>query len=459
AARSDDPAVAAQALRQRLCLEQTWLETDANLVGLAARTPALVRDAVDDLVTILPPTGCTGAHVPSVPAPPAPAIAARVRAIDARLREIATVLAPLTRLAEVRALGAEVGALGDGALASRWHSALASALMLGGDTAGALAELEQTARLAEAAGDDDGHARAMLDRLRVGFSRGDGDLERLRADAEAAAQRLGNPAIDAEVALGVALMQISRGDAATARRAIEGALARYEPIAIDAHARIIAMWQNLGGACQAMGDLDAAQRAFDRGLALAHARWGDDHPETLELRGARATNLMYRGDLAAAEPELVAVAAGLTRQLGLASPTVMQARAYLCELALERRDPARALAACRDALASGEAAFGADSPQLGWPLTLQAQAQLASGAPADAVRSAERALAGYAHGTLAPTDIPLAQAYLAIALDRTGARDRARALAGSVARTLASMPDLAATLAELRAQFPGLPSE
>ena len=190
---------------------------------------------------------------------------------------------------------------------------------------------------------------------------------------------------------------------------------------------------------------------LDKLYAQAVAALGPDAAEALELRGARATNLMYR-DRPEAAAELAAVADGLARQGEAATPHLMSVQGYRCELAIGAGDRASGRVVCPATVAIAEAAFGPTSAQLVWPLIVDARFALLDGTPAHAAAQLERALAISATGAPNPLLPALAAGHLALAY--RALRDRRapaqRRAAQAALATQADQPEAAALLAALR---------
>lgn len=452
----------ALALRQLACIDQSWTDAARIFPGLVDTDREIVRGALDELITVIPVERCAEGAVPALPPAPPPERAAAAEAVQAKLRAIQLDddLAAGDRVARMRALEAEVRALDYAPILGTWHAELSSALVRTGQVDAAKAELAESVRVADQAGDDEQRARSLLNSLRLAFTAGDADTTGIEASARAAAARLGNPAITAEVDASVGMARTARGDVAGAIEALRAADTAYAAIALAAHDQTVSIAQNLAATLQMSGDLAGAQVVYDRAYALARERFGDDAPDTWETRGARATNQLYAGDPAGARPELVAVADALARALGETSPQVMQARGFICEAELALpRDVADGRAACGAALAVGEAVFGPDHPQLVWLLDLVGQERLRAAAPAEAIAPLERALAIVSTTGAVGGDRERAVTEADLALALHGAhRDAARAdrLARSAIAVLRGMPTVDEILGELTAAFPTL---
>ena len=347
--------------RQRLCIDDTWHETTLKLGGLVDPSPKLVRAAVDELVLVLPVDRCATGTLPAIPAPPAPAKLAQADAIQKALREInlGADATPKIQIERLHALQPQVVALGDPAFDTMWHSALAGQLVRASDLSGAAAELEATVKSAELAGDDDSRVRALVNIVRLAGDDPSSTAPLLEDRAEAAATRLANPGILAELHYAEGTVRFARGDVTAGIAKLEQARAEYAKIAIDVHDQQVGIEQNLGGMLQSAGRLDDAQVELDRAVELARIRYGANSPNTLVARGARATNLLDRDKPAAARVEFELVAAGLVRTFGPQSPPLAQAQGYLCECDLQTKS---VTPSCETALATAEHVFRRRQP-------------------------------------------------------------------------------------------------
>ncbi|MEZ4402355.1 MAG: serine/threonine-protein kinase [Kofleriaceae bacterium] len=460
ACRAEGTGEAARLVRarqQRACVDATWGETVRAVDGVVAAPAGQLADALEDVAVAPPLAACEAGAVPAMPAPPPLERAAAVAAGEAALREVRAdpARAPGDQLTALDALGPRLAAIAHAPLLATWHHDRARVLMELGRLDASDRELVATATAASAANDDDLRARALINRLRLAYQTGRADTGPLVDDAAAAVARLANPAFTAELDVGVARAALVRGDVATAVERLRGALAVYDALPLPTPRRTTAVLQDLGAALQAIGDLDAAQAAFERGYQLARAAFGDDDPATVELRGARATNLLYQDD-PAAEPELAAVAAAMIRAQGPRSRDVMQVQTYRCELYLMRGAIDAGAEPCRAGAAIGAEVFGADSPQRVWPLVLLGRYLLLAGQPAAAVDALAHAVAIGGLGAPLPSLPALARAYLAHAQRAAGAPLPPSPPPGAPSASCALPPqsDVTAMLAELAAAFP-----
>jgi tetratricopeptide (TPR) repeat protein len=183
------------------------------------------------------------------------------------------------------------------------------------------------------------------------------------------------------------------------------------------------------------GDQAAAERYLDRAVELARERWTENGPHYWEARGARATSLVFRNELARAEPELRAVADGLARTRP-DSDQIGAFRTYLCAAQLGQNKHDAARAECANAVAATRAAVGDASAGLVFPLALSGQVELHDHAPAAAVPLLRRALEIARANHVRPIEVAMSEAYLAIALFETHEVAEARKLAVEVAPML-----------------------
>ena len=441
----EEPTNHAHALREQLCLEETWRESAQIFPGLATPEPRTVHLAIDDLALVLPLDRCASGVVPAVPAPPTAAQQAEALALQTAIRDIHMQrrTPPRQQLAALHALEPRIAALGYPPTTEHLHMTLAELLHRAGKDDDADRELASVVAMAEAAGDDDTRTRALIDVYRQDFLHGAHPAA--AANAEAAAARLGNPGITAELEMSRGLSDVSRGDNAGALKAFTEAANLLDSVAIGANAEMVNAAQNLAGLQEG-----AAQLAtYDRGLALARARYGLDDPNTLQMRGARATALIYQNKPRDARPELVAVAAGLQKLVGDAPP-VAQAKSYICEVDLALEDRVAAKQSCDAALALSQAIYPPNDPQLAWPLTLVGHQRVDAGELAAAVAPLEQALLATAKNTAMPTDRGSAQAWLALALAKKDPL-RAAKLAREARAALEGTPSAAQLLAKLAA--------
>jgi len=440
-----EPAASA---RLATCVDDLWGKTGVAIGRLEDRPePARLRETIDGLTEMMPAERCGRGSLPALPPLRSPDEKARYDALSKRVRDIErdSRAAPADRLARLRALAPEIEATHEAALESTLHYAIAHALGDAHDYPAAVAEFERSGRAALAAGDDARLARGLAMALQlVPPSAATAHLE---TEAAAAAQRLGNPAVDAELLRARAYVQQLGGNTAAARALYESADAIYTRISLGPHPMHVNMLQNLAGVCLDLGDGAAAARYYDRAVELAHARFGETSPSYWEARGARASSLVQRKEYAAAEAELRAVADGFAKYVPAAGELGM-VETYLCMALLEQERFADARAACAAARADLEARLGPDSAGLVDALTMSGRVEQRAHAPRQAVAFLRRAVALARTGQLRPVEVNLAKVYLALALRDAGELAAARAVAAEVAPAVAGRD-----LADVRAEF------
>jgi tetratricopeptide (TPR) repeat protein len=429
--------------RRLACVEDTWEKTRRAVVKLAGGGVENVRDALDDLALVLPADRCGRASLPALPEPLDPAGTARYHALSEQLGNIETDRRrkPAERTAALRALADEIARLHYAPLDARWHWSLAHTLADGRDHAAAAREFDLAAQAGLAAGEDQLYVRAILLELNALPPAASAErVAQLEEQAAAGARRLDNPMIDAQLAGGRANLWQDRGDNAKARKLYEEADRLYLAASLGPEVLHVRTLENLGAICLETGDFDAADRYLDRAVTLARERWTENGPHYWEARGARATSLVFRGQLARAEPELRAVAEGLART-HTDSDQIGMFRTYLCAAQLGQNKNADARTECANAVAAVRAAVGDTSPSLVFPLALSGQVELHDHAPAAAIPLLRRAVELARANHLRPVEVGMSEAYLAIALHETSALAEARKLAVEVAPTL-RMPEL-----------------
>jgi len=439
--------------RVAVCVDDLWSKTGVAIGRLEDRAePARLRETIDGLTELMPAERCGRGSVPALPPLRSPDEKARYDALAKRIRDIErdNRAAPAERLARLRALAPEIETAHEAALESTLHYAIAHALGDAHDYPAAVDEFERSGRAALAAGDDARLARGLAMALQLVPP--SAATARLETEAAAAAQRLGNPAVDAELLRARAYVQQLGDNHAAARALYESADAIYTRISLGPHPMHVNLLQNLAGVCLDSGDGDAAGRYYDRAVELARARFGETSSAYWEARGARASSLVQRKQYATAESELRAVADGLAKYVPSAGELGM-VETYSCMALLEQDRLADARTACATARADLEARLGRDSPGLVDALTMSGRVEQRARAPQQAVVFLRRAVALAGSGQLRPVEANLAKVYLALALRDAGQLVAARAVATEVAPAVAGR-DLADVRAEFERAFP-----
>ena len=448
--RHDDPDERALGQYRIACLDRTWAETTGFVRGLSSTDREEVWSTLDQLALVLDPSRCThGARAILAPPPTDPN--AEVTRLGRELLGIArdaSIDTP-TRLARIDDLEAKIVATKYAPLAARWHVLRASELQQLGRSDEAGAALERGELAAEASGDDDLRAEIAINRLVHAYSAGRQDTAALEARAVALVDKLDNPVRRAELADARGMLLSARDDLPGAIKSMREAADLYDQLSLDASERAVRALQNLAGSLQLTGDLDAAQQVFDRGLAVSRRRFGEDSASTFEMRGARATNLLYAGHAEEARRELAVVVDGLAKHGGPGDRALGMAQLMLCQAETEAR-AASAIDSCHAALAGAEAAFGADDPQVVAYLTLYGNALRMGDRAKDAVDVLVRAIRIGERGTIAPGELGYARAYFALALHAVEPNDpRTRAMARAALAAITGRPDATSIIRDL----------
>lgn len=451
--RHDKPEDRALGQYRIACVDQTWADALGNIRGLSSTNRDEVWAAVDQLSLVLDPTRC---------AKVARAIAAPVVVTDegTRLGQQLTSIArdpalkTAERLAKMNEMEPAVLAAKSGELEARWYLLRASQLQNLGKFDESSVALDKADLAAETVGDDDLRAEVAIDRVSQAYSTGARDTAAIEARAAAIVDKLDNPVRRAELANTRGMLMAARGDIPNAVAALRETVTRYDELSLDASERAVHALQNLGAALQLAGDLEGAQLAFDKGLVLSARRFGETSTSTLEMRGARATNLLYAGRAEEARAELAIVVDGLTTTGGPRNGALNMARMMLCQAETEAKSSS-AVTRCHDAVVGAEQAYGKDHPQLVAYLTLYGDALREQKQPAESVTVLERALEIAKTGTLSDSELPFAQGSLALSLhdiDPTSARGKELARAATTA--LAARPDMERMLKQLATAYP-----
>jgi len=457
ACRAADPSARAQWSRRSVCVDETWAKTAAAVARMLASDPERVREAADALGEVAPVEACARGSLPAVPEPLEPDASKRYDAVIKTVQqlEMDSKLRPAERTAKLRALAGDIAALHYAPAESRWHWALGHTLSDGEDIPGALKEYDLSARAALAAGEDNVYVRALIMQLNLtSETASDARIAELETQAQAAALRLGQPQIDAELFRARGMMYLNRGDGVKARKALEEADALYSKIAVAPMAMHMAVLQNLGAVCLEAGDGEAAARYLDRAIEVARGRFTETGAYYWQARGARAVLDLQRKDYDRAERELRIVAAGLDRTYPDGSQAG-QLRTYLCAVELARNHLPEARSTCAAAIAGIRAMDGAGSPHEVWPLAMSGQIELRAGKLSAGLAFLEQAMAIARKGNVRPIEATTAATYYAIALLAAKRTREARALAEKIAPALRA-PELAEAHGDFALYFPDL---
>ncbi len=454
-ARSDGADDRAFGQYRVACVDRTWADAMGHLRALGSAEREEVWSALDQLGLVLDPARCAKASRATV-APAALDPNAEVTRLGRELVAIAREpsLDTATRLARIDAMEPAVMAMQDVQLAARWHVLRAEALVKLGRFEESAAALDRGDLAAESSGDDDLRLEIAIDRVMHAYVTAKRDTAALEARAAALVDKLDNPVRRAELADARGVLLAARDDLPGAVASLREAVAIYDELSLDASERAGRALQNLGAALQLAGDLPAAGEVFDKGLAVTRRRFGEAAANTFEMRGARATNLLYAGRAEEARRELALVVDGLAKVAGPGDSALGMAHLMLCQAEKEAM-VATAVERCRAALAHAEAAFGKDHAQLVGYLTAYGDALRVTGRVKEAIEVLDHAVKIGEGGTVSAAELGFAQALLALAQHTVNARDpRALALGRTSLTTLRGRPEMARVVKELEAAFP-----
>ncbi len=290
------------------CLDRRLDELGALTASLAASPARSERDIArgrEAAFALSPLEPCADRNQLSGVAPPPAAVAAKVAALRTRLDRVRGML----RTAGYIAALADAGAIVDEARSLAYPPLLGEALLARGllennasKLDAAAATLEQAARIASGAGDDETASQAWVARVFVANQRAAFGEALAYADAaEAAASRMRDPALVlAQVRSygGDALM--NEGRLAEARTSYEEAVRLVEQAKGERFPALGEVEHGLADVCSRLGDLDAASHHAERSLAIFEETLGHAHQEVAISIEMLAIVAQKRGDLAKA---------------------------------------------------------------------------------------------------------------------------------------------------------------
>ncbi|NVB83540.1 MAG: serine/threonine protein kinase [Kofleriaceae bacterium] len=357
-------ATDAAAVATRACLDDASESRTAVVAALGGdrELRTYIADHIYDHLQVetCRPT-ITAALAPPTPlAIRAPVIAARQVLLRADARSEAGDHAGAVALAQSIAWS---DGLGDPTLSAERYAMLAGEYAAIDDTAAAAAALARARDLA--AHGDDVRRAAMLIRLAQVTAVFQGDRDRasgLVAEAEPIVARLGNKQREAELAYVQAVIALGAVDVPAASAAAQRAYDLERAIFGEERPELALPLLIRGQIGTLASNFDAAARDYRRAVELYTAAYGRRSPSTLNARMNLATNELFAGHGERGVAEYRAIAATLDADT---DPTVAaDVRSGLCE-ALYTAGDTGAPAACRDALAAVEHAYGPRHPQVG----------------------------------------------------------------------------------------------
>ena len=206
-------------------------------------------------------------------------------------------------------------------------------------------------------------------------------------------------------------------------------MAEYDSIAIDAHAAQAKFYENLSSALLRNGEMQPAGDAIEQAIALAAARYGEQHIKTWGAKLGRAQWLLQTQQLSQAAAALQAILAWLAQHAGDLTTYEVRGRAYLCDVLVQQQAYAAAGPVCEQALQTQQAFLGANDPQLSWTILVRAKLAAATAHSDDVQAMVERALQLTAQRSIEPVDRAFAEAMQIVAQDIHGAPISPSALA------------------------------
>ena len=203
-------------------------------------------------------------------------------------------------------------------------------------------------------------------------------------------ERMGDaiPAIASTVDIAQVAIENETPDSALAL--IQGALAQLRRHGGEQSAVAIELWQSLGAAYQAAGDLTRAVASLREALGAALVQLPPSHPRALAVQRQLGELLIDRGDLPGAANVLSMLDAQSNARLGHEQLDTISSHVVVARLALEQGDPEQAirqLVAARSSRVSGRSPLTMSEVDL-WT----AQAAQAMGDPALADEHLDAAL-------------------------------------------------------------------
>ncbi len=414
--------------RQQLCLAATWQQYRV-LVQRLASGAGDVRDTVDSLAEVRPNRACDDPRANESDGVVAND-RADVRVLRAKISALQHGSEPSAqRLQKLLTMEPSIDATHVLSLRSYWHRIQSFVAHQGGDFALSRTQLAAAVADAQVAGDDEAYARALTARLSLAFDLPDPDSLQLERDAAGMTERLQNPAIRAYLLSGRAFLALGRGDAQAAKTLAASAVAEYDSIAIDAHAAQAKFYENLSSALLRNGEMQPADDAIEQAIALAAARYGEQHIKTWGAKLGRAQWLLQTQQLPQAAAALQAILAWLAQHAGDLTTYEVRGRAYLCDVLVQQQAYAAAGPVCEQALQTQQAFLGANDPQLSWTILVRAKLAAATAHSDDVQAMVERALQLTAQRSIEPVDRAFAEAMQIVAQDIHGAPISPSALA------------------------------
>ncbi len=367
--------------RRTRCLRERLAELAAVIAALATADRATFARA-GQAVAMLPPVADCGdlAALASDHHAVSTDPIVRARLVDARLalaraRAVASLGRTADAIAGVEPILATAVELADHALVAEARLVLADALSDDLQLALARQRLAETELAAEAAGDDDLRARALIAHATVvgALQQDPAAAAELLAHARAVIDRLGRrPDLDRRLLVADAAVAIARGDQRAGEHALRTALASLPEAGPEGVMRVIAL-RNLAGVLGEQGKQPEAAAVARQAVKLAETLLGPDHLDLAETLSQLALTLHFIGD--DVEARTIAGRA-LAIKERVRGPDHVSLSSTIMVLAIIERDSGRtgshaeARRLTDRAIALRRAGYGTDNPLL---LTLQSE--------------------------------------------------------------------------------------
>ena len=429
--------------RQLTCLNHRRFAFKALTDTLAAPDLKAIESAMQGAGELPTLASCNdiAALTAAIPPPEDPAVAAEIEGLRERL-ESARLSIVLRRSAEGLAIAAPILArareLGYRPLAAEVAGIVGRLQMIAADYPAAEASLTDAVWLADLVGDDTlladhmanlisvigyelarhddalrwrRHADTVIARLPPG-SRGESRLLAAIATVLFSTSRLDEAlelsqrslaiveALDgpdhervAAASVGVATVQMLKGDLPAARASFTRGLQITEASLGPDHPRVADQLQNLGAVDGMSGDTEAAFTHLQRALAIEEAILGPDHPDLSIVLGNLGSTIAARGDPALARSYQERALALEEKARGPEHPSLAVTLDNLGGIDRDLGDLARARAHYERALAIREKTLTADDPNIALSLSLLGDLDISEGKANAARRRYTRALA------------------------------------------------------------------
>jgi eukaryotic-like serine/threonine-protein kinase len=274
-----------------VCLEKRRSEMSALTSALQTADSTTLSTAVVAAAELPPIDECAdlAALRAQVPPPRDPATARKVKALEDRVTQLATLnrLGKATELfAEAKRLATEADTIGYGPLRAHTHHLLGKYFIMAHDIAAAEKALLRMSRAA-AEGRDDKRLVSAFAQLAMIYEMKGASAESLAMGraAEVTARRTGDAQALTTALIIVTMSLQSLGQLDEAKAKYEEAIATVDTVAgREDQVALISPLMHLGSAAEVRGNYNLARSYLDRALAIARAALGPGHTRTLQLQ-------------------------------------------------------------------------------------------------------------------------------------------------------------------------------